>query len=538
MTRMREMRRGKRWVVIALAGGVLSALAVALVLAAPARSIPFGAGYGLSEEEDGRWSYFPDISVSPDGERVAVVWSETYSEAIPSGHGSVKLRWASETEGSGWRTPVTVFDGSEEACAAWTAVAVTETTAHIAYVVARPCVSSTEQAIYYRTYDLGGALGASKEVASRTLAAAEPGFGKVDIAVDAYGNLHFLYIYYPTEGIDLGTVYYRQLLGGSLEPEETVSGGSARNPAVTWGGGYVHAVWEDLSPTGRALRSGPRGGDYARAVLGSVTQGEPQIKYLPRDEDEWQQSKAKELTNNLTTHIPRNPDIAARGDQVVVVWDWEWEAGRYALTYARYLGGTNWLLGREVGTEADISDLLTLPDPEQVYTSTSAQDASPYLKHLRPSVALDSEGKPTIAWHANLGPTEEPGDMDYSILYIQAQSMTVSGTTWLTPTVLNPSVLVEHSGGPVVAMAAVTSPHIHVAYSHNPEQTLEFGDWDTYYFGVGDSGNGSEPSASVHLPIILRAYPSETLLDRPTVRAEPLDDRPAELYRRQEERDG
>lgn len=89
--------RGKWWVVATLVAGALSALTVMLALAAPWRSIPRGVT-NLSQEAD-LDSYISDVAVSLDGDRVAVVWVE--EDAFAGYGGSVWLRWASESTGSG-----------------------------------------------------------------------------------------------------------------------------------------------------------------------------------------------------------------------------------------------------------------------------------------------------------------------------------------------------------------------------------------------------------------------------------------------------
>ena len=505
----------QRWlIVLVLAAGITSALTVLLALAGPARSIPRGLGYPLSEDEDSRWSGSADISVSWDGDKVAVVWSEAYSDTVPTRMGSVKLRWASESGESGWSSHVSIFSGSDQACATWASVAVTGTTAHVAYVVKRPCEDGTEQSVHYRPYELGGALGVSSTVASRTLVAAEPGFGKVDVAVDAEGDPHVAYIFYPSEGIDLGTVYYRKLSDGSPGPEEPVSGSNARNPAIAWSDEYVHAVWEDFE------------------------EGDPQILYKRRDAFGWDLLTEENLTNSYgsDTRPPRNPDVAAYRSRVVVTWDWEWtelsDPNQFALAYARYLDGTGWdfpepapgrrVVAREVGTEVDLSDTWAAPDPESAYLSTSTIVLPSPFQFLQPTVALDGEGMPSVVWHANLGPVGDQDQWDYSIMAIRAQSMTVSGTTWLTPTILNHSTPIEHSGSPVVALAPITSPNLHVAYLNNEEQAWTYGNWDTYYIGVAPGEDGELPSR-IFLPTVMRNYSTLTLLDHMMAIDLPLD---------------
>lgn len=479
-----------RSVGVAVAIAVFAALALTgfLALAAPQRDMPVGA-MRLSAVDE-RSSRFADVAVSPTGDRVVVVWGEEYTDTLADGEtpprfGSIRLRWTSGGTAGSWHGPVTVFTGSLEACASGARVAVTGTTAHVAYIVRRPCSVSLRSEVVYRPYSLGGELGESHLITFTEQPDAL--FSDVDVAVDGQGNPHFVYLYRWVEAQqEESRVFYRTLSGGVLGAQEQVSDGKAEHPVIAWDDGVVHAAWEDLTEVGALI--------YRRRV------------------DGWEMETVDLAYNRGNENDrPRNPAIVARGGRVVVVWDWRWTGlsipDQYALAYAMYLpeaGG--WLRAREVGTDVN----LRLYDPERTYTSTERIDRpSAHMWYLRPSVALDREGRPAVVWHVNQGPIDL-GNLDYDVMFIRAQTVTVSGISWLTPTVLVPnSGVVIHAASAVVAMAPVSPTLAHVAYMYNGTQALGYGEWETYYVGVSDQEPPERPE-KVFLPVVLHNYPSQT----------------------------
>ncbi|MCX7855207.1 MAG: hypothetical protein N2556_04385 [Anaerolineae bacterium] len=80
-----------------LLAGAMGALALSSALAAP-RPAFLRLATNLSNRS-ARYSYYADIAVSPDGDRVVVVWSEAYQDYGGATKGSVYLTWASESTG-------------------------------------------------------------------------------------------------------------------------------------------------------------------------------------------------------------------------------------------------------------------------------------------------------------------------------------------------------------------------------------------------------------------------------------------------------
>lgn len=483
----------KGWsVAAALAAGMLSVLTVVLALAAPEHSIPPEAT-NLSQAPDFR-SGFADIAVSPDGDRVVVVWSEAYSQAVPHRMGSVRLSWASESAGSGWRAPVTVFTGTGRACATQAAVAVTGAVtyvAHVAYVVQRPCGDAgwEETAVHYRTYEMGSGFGLSRTITSTARAGSgDLGLAQVDLTLDGQGDPHFVYLYdYITGTTPIGIIYYRALSAGVLGNQERVSWDEhySRDPVVAWSNGNIHVVWEDEN-----LAEAEYEIMYNRRSGGGVWShpSTPPSRYKGRDE-----------------FHPRNPDIAAYGDHVVVTWDWQWSeaADRYVVAYTRYATDTDrWIPIYEVGTSGGSVKPLADEDLRDTpyYSYTSTADPlyhSVYVHYLRPSVVLDREGMPTVVWHVDQGGR-------YDIMYSRAQSVTTLITvghsifSWSEPAVFNRSTQ-GNSASPVAALAPVISPTLHVAYLQRVSE-----DWETYYKGELEKHNSGGYSNVVFLPLVLR----------------------------------
>lgn len=451
------MRRARWLAAAALTAGILSALTVVLALAAPRRSALYGA-INLSERSTLN-SGDTSMAVSPDGERVVVVWAEAIGDL--NYNGSVWLRWNSKSAESAWSPRVSVFTGAKYKTCDYgsTSVAVADTTAHVAYVAADSCGVGfpTQSVISYTTCSLteGGSCEAAQTITSTPFSITGYELRKVDIALDDGGNPHIVYERHVYGGGITGTIYYR---GGVSQPEERVLASTiGTDPAIAWSNGYAHVVWKEVKQGGEEF----------------------EIMYSRRDASGVWTHPSTPPTNYKGTrpYYPRNPDVAAYGEHVVVTWDWQWTsaADQYLLAYTRYLTGTDqWMPAHEVGTQGAVGTLVDedwlLPP---VYTYTSTPDPLSFFRgYLEPSVTLDKDGLPTIVWHANNG--------TYDIMYSRAQSITksIEGAdifSWSEPVVLHPSTAGD-SASPVVAQAPVVSPTLHVVYLHRASD-----DWETYY---------------------------------------------------------
>lgn len=469
------MDRTKRlWMIPLLAGG-LSALALSWALAAP-RPAFLHVATNLSVRPT-RLSYYPDIAVSPDGNRVVAVWPEAYQDDVSVLKGSVYLRWASENTGTGWSAPVSIHAGSSSECAHWAAVAVTGTnpyTAHVAYVTKSPCDNAREHYIRYRTCVLGGGCGLQETVVTQTLNPGDAGIGSVDIALDGEGRPHFVYAYYAwnsSERKNVGTIYY---LSPDGQQQIVFSEGDARIPAIAWGDGAVHIVW---------------------ATEPLAAQAEYFIYYRRLD----QQSKA--LIKQGLSYAPHDPAVAVFSRTVFVVWDMnnalqdedcgsdQTRCEQYTLAYIRSAdGGLTWPLyggepkWYEVGGERQGTD--------NPYTSTGAVEE--YIRFLRPSVGFRADGKPVVVWHVNRGTAENP---NYDLYYTQALTVPEDAGDAIAWAEIGPfgQNLPGNAASPVVA-PFLASETVHVVYLQQVE-----GDWETYY-----DGNEYQNYPHIYLPLVMR----------------------------------
>ncbi|MBC7226183.1 MAG: hypothetical protein H5T61_03000 [Thermoflexales bacterium] len=468
----------------ALLAGALGALVFSGALAAP-RAAFLHIATNLSNRP-ARYSYYADIAVSPDGDRVVAVWSEAYQDYGGATKGSVYLRWASESTGSGWSAPVTVHAGDSNECARWATVAVTGTnpyTAVVAYIIQSPCDSPTFQAIRYRLCTLGGACGAVHTAVSVNPSPGDPGYGSVDIALDNSGVPHLVYAYYQrVSGKDVGTVYYWFPNIGSPE-QVSQSGYDARTPAIAWNGGVVHVVWA-TEPWGT-------NNDYF-------------IFYRRRTTSGWVGQQG--LVKQSLGYAPHNPAIAVLSNTVLVAWDMNnaWtdtdcqseqrDCEKYTLAYIRstdngqswpsYSGTPKWyeLGGDYWGTE-------------RPYTSTGA--VVEYTRFLRPSVGFRANGKPVVVWHVNDGTTDNP---DYNIYYTEALTVPESAADpieWAEVRRFGQNAPL-HSASPVVA-PFLPGDALHVVYLQYLQQGMGVEDWETYY-----DGNEYDRYSHVYLPIVMR----------------------------------
>lgn len=474
-------RGHKRGAATALAAMALAAALVAVAMAAPRLGF-IHLRRNLSETATSVSAY-PDLAVSPDGDWVVAVWTERFTGGARAGH--VYLRAASES-GGGWGNKVTIFAGDSSARAEDAAVAVTGTTAHVVYSVSEYEGDNLFQTVVlYKTCPLVSGQCSDKEgVFAETDTAYT--ITHVDIALDEDGDPHVVCGKY--KGGTGGDIYYytRRSSDGNWSAskqwvdDQPTSKDSA--PAIAWDSGYAHVVWED--ETNQQIRYRKRG-DASGTWESVVSLGPP--------------------------YPPSNPDVAARGGRVFVVWDMcsgadgEGHCAEYQLAYWRSGWATNEY--REVGT-----DNLT---GFEVYSSTenvaSLPDKDEYLLDLQPSIALNANGWPAVVWHANRGGgggveswpafvwhADGSGSAgnDYAVYYTYAITGS-SDVNWvITPTVLNqgqPSML----GSAVVGVGQPSGDeqHLHVAYMGKLSPIA----WDVYY-------DSDENYHSVYLPLICRDY--------------------------------
>ena len=468
----RERRRGVA--IVLTAAGAAVAVAAMLGVVAMARPLGFIHVQSNLSRTATLASGRPDLGVSPNGEHVAVVWTEEYLPGRGYYRGHVFLRAVSET-GGGWGDKVTVFSASDSACARHAAVAVSGTVAHVAYVVFDTCRDPQWIRVRYRACHLTtGECDESQEVAS-----VDTDYNTitwVDIAVDDEEHPHLVWARYDANG-RYGVVRYRTSDGTTWGEKLNVrSGFDSGSPAIAWADGYVHVVWEEAQ--------GAR----------------HQIWYRRRDSSGW--GPFEDLCTQQPTFLPGNPDVAAGNGTVFVVWDWcfalddDSYCGRYDLVYRRsndsgapdswgdYANDT-----REVGTDYKYYDL------ELTHYSSTGNPEGPdeSFLDLQPSIALNQDGWPAVVWHAD---RDEGEDTDYTVFVTYATTGTQDAVSWITPTVVglggtNQSAATVGVGEPAVD----GEQHLHVAYMKKPATSA----WEVYY-----DSNEYDEYDHIFLPVVVR----------------------------------
>jgi hypothetical protein len=451
-------RDHKKYILIAAAVVAATGLAgvlVGILQAAPSSSFAH-LRWRLSQAD--YVAAYPEMAVSPDRNYLAVVWVEGHSQNSGS-KGHVYLRTASEA--SGWRDSIEVYGGSADHCAYdRAAVAVTGTTAHIAYVVWDDCNTKDKTEIHYITCPLtGGACGSEETVPLPT----NENIFWVDIAVDEDGNPHLAYAKY--EGSPLvGKIFYIGHNGTSWESKEVHGDGNNHTPAIAWSDGCAHIAWEE--ETGGTIF-------YRRRCAGA-----------------WDDPKSIHSTPG---YPPHRPDVAATPDgRVFIVWDYlaqpetQYTPATHYLVYKRSNdGGATFMFdSREVGTDNN----GTVFNPYEIDHVVGAPGDVAYLKHLQPSVALNQDGWPAVVWHTG-GVT--------GTHYTYAISGTDTSVDWVTPTLL----FAGEAGAPVVGFGDLltgTIPLLHVAYMGATGDS-----WEVFY----DSNEADVMDLPViYLPLVMRGY--------------------------------
>ena len=468
---------------IVLAAG-MAAVAVAAVLGSVAMARPLGFLHIRSNlsQTAGLVSAPPDLAVNPEGDWVAVAWTEEYEAGAGygKGWGHVYLRGAPEVGAGGWGGKIRVFTGTYHSCAFDASVAVTGTTAHVAYVTFVDDCSNPEWVVVsHRTCSLADGRCDDLE---QTVASVQRSQGKitwVDLALDVDGNPHLVWSQYYSLW-DANKVYFRASDGtgwGATEYVESTYDG--RKPAIAWADGYVHVVWEERTELGTRIR-------YRRRAESEPDPG-------------W--DVAQSLSTQQTDYLPGDPDVAAGTGEVFVVWDWcsGLEGGacaRYNLVYRRsHDSGDTWGSSdqdetREVGTDYR----YYLEELTHYRSTDNLAERDECLVDLQPSVALNRAGAPAVVWHADVSSGDE--DPEYAIYYTYALTSTQDAVGWITPTVLS-------RGGEGLGSAAVGvgepgsggGQHLHVAYVQKPGTSA----WEVLY-----DSNEEDRYRRTYMPLVLR----------------------------------
>ena len=461
---------------------MLAAVALAAVLVTVATARPLGFLHirtNLSHTAT-LVSADPDLATSPDGDHVAVVWTEGYMGVVGN-KGHVYLRAASEAA-PGWSDKVRVFSGSQFAYAYDAAVAVTGTVAHVTYVVFRsnPAGSLYLREVRHKKCDLSQSPVLCDALAEVVVSvdASVYMITWVDITLDAGENPHVVWAQYDNS--KAGDIRYRARdASGWGGVEAVASDGDNNRPSIAWADGYAHVVWQERTA--------------------------PSIMYWRRAGSGGGSTEELHSSQAISYSVP-NPDVAAGAGHVFVVW--EQCAGldgsvcrTYNLAYRRSNDkGASWVGGiREVGSDE--------VDFGEEYSSVNVlSEMSEFLLYLRPSIALNEDGWPVVVWHAESA--DDTQGTEYVIYYSYASSGDPEdGLEW---EVNPPSTLFTG----MVGSAAVgvgqgdSSPVLHVAFM----QQVNANAWDVFY-----GSNEEDRYPHVYLPLVAKDYRSYRYLYLPFV---------------------
>lgn len=451
---------------VAIVAAAAAAIGLAGVLVGVLQAAPSFLHIRQNLSNTAYTSAFPDLAVSADHNYVAVVWVDGYS-GISGSKGHVYLRVASESGVIG--EPIKVYNGDAGACAYdRAAVAISGTTAHIAYVVWEPCNTKEDTLILYNTCSLTSGTCGSKQV---VLSSPAEKIFWVDIAVDESGNPHLVFArYQETAGYLYGRIIYKRHTGSGWAGDEPVhTSGSNHSPAIAWSDGCAHIAWEEET-----------GSD---------------IFYRRRCAGVWYPTLNPSLIyNSVPDYPPHRPHIAAApGGSVFIVWDrlaqpeTPYSPATYYLLYKRSNdGGDNFAVDSlEVGT--DKPGTVFEPYTEEHVAGEPGDVA--YLKYLRPSVAVNEDGWPAVAWHT--------GDVR-GTYYTYAISGTDTSVDWVAE---KTQLFAGEAGAPVVELGGWvtgTIPLLHVAYMDATGSS-----WEVYY----DSNEADVIDIpTVYLPLVMRGY--------------------------------
>lgn len=368
-------------------------------------------------------------AIEPRGDRNAagtwmgVVWIQygKDDQDLCKVGGSAMLRAA--TTGAAlqdWSAPVSVYDGSPvspQGCAIHADVAIQGNTAHVAVAVRNPCLWDKDahqvSTIVYRTCDLSTSMNCSdmQTAVSLNTGSDERRITDVRVAVDGQARPHLAYATVDNRGMAGEIWYHRNLDGtwGSEAPSKvsapvtgSYTGDAAYRPHIAWGAypgeGRVHIVWEthvdEITDFPQFLD-----GDVRYRYCGDTVGTCQPVQKLGNGQGVG--------VNFEGTRTHPNPELDVKDGYVAVVWnhcqdiDWDPPCEAFGLQYRRSTdGGASFSAAREVGT--DLTVLGTAGYKITTYPGTDfflqSGELMEYDRFTRPSIALDDDGYPYVAW--------------------------------------------------------------------------------------------------------------------------------------------
>lgn len=365
----------------------------------------------------------PRSAISADGGWLASVWIQ--GRKINNGcqnRGAAVLRWATTAPSqTGWSSPITLAlpGGYTTGCFVHTDVALAGSVAHIAATVWSPCDNtSANSAILHYTCDLAAGACSAATVAAAQLGSADLRFSDTRIVLDSQNRPHIVYGR-GDHALAQGKLFYTRNLGSGWTAaplQLSLSSEPSYRPALAASNGRIHITWQYHR-------------DYMDGLGRLRQRGDVRYRYC-----------AEEGTCNLQIGYPSPttlvestypvPNVAARGDRVILTWnvcadvDSNPPCKSFYLVYAR--SNTNgagfFPQPLEVGTE---TELRFISISTRYYAGNDSADnpAGEYATHLNPSIVLDPAGLPYLLWQIKQG-------AGYVLTTTHAISATDTGFTW------------------------------------------------------------------------------------------------------------
>lgn len=367
----------------------------------------------------------PRSAISPDGQWLGAIWirGDRVSEGCSS-RGQAVVRWATEGDGQmGWSDPVALTPPSAKACAVHADIGLNGITLHVAVSYWQTCSSpETDSSIRYYTCNMTTGTCLDHGNAVYQAGTFDLRLSDVRLALDEQARPHVAFAR-GTHSLADGRILYTRLTGAAWSSPILVSTGTALEgfyrPNIAVSNGRAHFVWARhrtdtfLDPTGRPIADV----QYRYCEVDSSTcypDGDPFTYQYP--------------TNYVLEATYAMPDIAARDDRVMLVWnvcadvktDAPCEA--FYLLYARSNdNGQTLVQPLEVGSD---NPLTLLGSSLRWYAgSDEASQVSAYTSHARAVVTLNDQGLPRVAWQAEV-------DGGYVISTTYAITSTDTNFTW------------------------------------------------------------------------------------------------------------
>lgn len=396
-------------------------------------------GENLSNSASSEVSSFAPEIATGGGTEVYVVWRENWGS-------NAEIYFKRSTDGAIWPsgTGTSLTDNEPVAMKRFDPAIAVENGVTL-HVVWEDQETETNRDILYRKSANGGddwsphlGIGATGITTDTTYEDKAP-----DVAVS--GTVPYVVWYGDRNGDNYEEIHYSKNDGGVWTAPDTVSVSTkpSKYPAIASSGGRLHVTWDVLTTTAPFVYSV----EYRRS-----TDGDTWIDLM---------NVSGDVAGNTQ---PTHPDVAARGNDVYVVWNTLVAVDTYQVRCRRSDdGGNSWL-------------------PATTIATPTTSWVSPYPA---PRVTVDITGTVHVVWHGT--------GSDSEIWYSSSEN---NGANWSTPTNLSNESL---RGSWLASVALDGSNQVHVVWQEEYQDNSD--DTDIYWIRTDLAGSGG-----IYLPIIMKNH--------------------------------